>query len=68
MLKTMTNSEARQERMNSSLILATMALETLISCGIPTNRLNRFVVYHYTPKKLPRIDVDRKNAIDLKSG
>jgi hypothetical protein len=68
MLKTMTKRAARQDSINKSLILATIAFDTLISCGIPTNKLNRLVVYHSTPKKLPRMEVERKKAIDLKSG
>lgn len=54
--------------MNNNFIFAIIALKTFISYGIPTNKLNKCVVYHYTPKKLPNIDVIKKNAIDLKSG
>lgn len=54
--------------MNNNFIFAIIALKTFISQGIPTNKLNKCVVYHYTPKKLPNIDVIKKNAIDLKSG
>jgi hypothetical protein len=66
-LKTMTNSVARQDNMKSNFIFAMMALKTLMSSGMPTNKLKRCVVYHSTPKKLPKIDVIRKNAIGLKS-
>ena len=67
-LKTTTNIRVKNDNNANLYILFIIALNTFISYGIPTNKLNRWIMYHYLPLILPRIDIIRKNSIELNYG
>jgi uncharacterized protein with PQ loop repeat len=67
-LKTTTNIRVKNDNNANLYILFMIALNTFISYGIPTNKLNRWIMYHYLPLILPRIDIIKKNRIELNYG
>ena len=67
-LKTTTNIRVKNDNNANLYILFIIALNTFISYGIPTNKLNRWIMYHYLPLILPKIDIIRKNRIELNYG
>ncbi len=67
-LKTTTNIRVKNDNNANLYILFIIALNTFISYGIPTNKLNRWIMYHYLPLILPRIDIIKKNRIELNYG
>jgi hypothetical protein len=63
-LNTKMNTPARKESNASFLKLFKMALKMFVISGYDVKRSNKWIVYHSTPKKLPRMVATTKIKID----